>query len=154
MKKKNDFLKNKLDVVFKEKNELSISFKKTKKDFKKYKLVCKGKSPNIAFNKNEFLDIQKRIDVLDTTLKKCAIDMNKFASMFSKGKTQRKHTSHASNTHHTHQHKHAFMYGKVYTCAHCGRKGHLAKFCYAKLNMQNKNVWVRESINPIGPKKI
>ena len=79
--------------------------------------------------------------------------------MFPKGKTQRKHTSHSFHTHHekhaqhahTHQHKHAFMYGKAYTCAHCGRKGHLAKFCYAKLN---KNVWVRESTNPIGPKKI
>ena len=46
------------------------------------------------------------------------------------------------------------MYGKVYTCAHCDRKGHLAKFGYAKLNMLNKNVWVRESTNPIGPKKI
>ena len=46
------------------------------------------------------------------------------------------------------------MYDKVYTCAHCGRKGHLAKFCYAKLNMQNKNIWVRESTNLIGPKKI
>ena len=85
-------------------------------DFDKHKLICKGKSLNITYNKNEFLDIQKRIDVLDITLKKCAFDMNKFASMFPKGKTQRKHTSHSSNTHHekhahTHQYKHAFMYG-------------------------------------------
>ena len=88
--------------------------------------------------------------------------MNKFASMFPKGKTQRKHTPHSSNTNHekhsqhahTHQHKYAFMYGKVYTCAHCGRKSHLAKFCYSKLNMLNKNIWARESTNPIGPKKM
>ena len=104
-----------------------------KNDFDKYKLIYKGKSPNIIFNKNKFLDIQKRIDVLDTTLKKCAFDMNKFASMFPKRKPQRKHTSHTSNTHlekyaHTHQHKHAFMYGKVYTCTHCGRKAHLQSF--------------------------
>ena len=46
------------------------------------------------------------------------------------------------------------MYGKVYTYAHCSRKDHLAKFYYAKLNMLNKNVLVRESTNPIGPKKI
>ena len=77
---------------------------------------------------------------MDTTLKKCAFGMNKFVSMFPKGKTQRKHTPHASNAHHekhahSHQHKHAFMY----TSAHCGRKDHLAKFCYAKLNMTNKN---------------
>ena len=61
------FLKNKLEIIFKEKNDLSIAFEKTKKEFDKYKLVCKGKSPN-TFNKNEFLDIQKRIDILDTTL--------------------------------------------------------------------------------------
>jgi len=46
------------------------------------------------------------------------------------------------------------MYDKMYTCAHCGRKGHLAKFFYAKLNVLNKNVWVRESTNLIGLKKI
>ena len=146
MKKENDFLKNKLEIIFKEKNDLSISFEKLKKDYDKYKLVCKGKSPNVAFNKNKFLDIQKRIDVLDTTLKNCAFDMNKFSSIFPKEKTQRKHIPHSSHSHHekhahTHQHKHAFMYDKVYTCAHCGRKSHLAKFCYAKLNMLNKNIW-------------
>ena len=85
--------------------------------------------------------------------------MNKFSSMFSKGKPQRKHTPHSSHTHHekyayAHQHKHAFIYDKVYTGAHYGRKGHLAKFCYAKLNMLNKNGWVRESTNSIGLKKI
>ena len=45
------------------------------------------------------------------------------------------------------------MYSKIYICAHCGRKGHLAKFCYAKLNLSNKNIW-GENTNPIGPKKI
>ena len=86
-------------------------------------------------------------NVLMFWIPSCALEMNKFASMFSKEKTQRKHTSQTSNTHHekyayTHQHKHDFMYGKVYTCSHCGRKGRLAKFCYAKLNMLNKNTWV------------
>ena len=59
---------NKLEIVFNEKNDLSTSFEKMKKDFKKYKIICKGKSPNITYNKNEFLDIQKRTDVLDTIL--------------------------------------------------------------------------------------
>ena len=43
---------------------------------------------------------------------------------------------------------------KIYSFTHYSRKGHLAKFCYAKLNMVNKNVWVRENTNPTGPKKI
>ena len=58
LKKENDFLKNKLEIVVKEKNDLSISFEKMKKNFDKHKLVCKGKNPNITYNKNEFLDIQ------------------------------------------------------------------------------------------------
>ena len=33
LKKENDFLKNKLEIIFKEKNDLSISFEKTKKRF-------------------------------------------------------------------------------------------------------------------------
>jgi len=69
LKKENDFLKNKLQIIFNEKNDYSISFEKMKKDFEKYKLIFKGKSPNITYNKNEFSDIQKRIGVLDITLK-------------------------------------------------------------------------------------
>ena len=78
------------------------------KGFDKYKLVCKIKSPNITFNKNEFLDIQKHIEVLDTTLKKCAFDMNKFAYMFSKGKPKGNihliHLTHTMKNMHTHTH--------------------------------------------------
>jgi len=85
--------------LLKRKNDLFISFEKAKKAFDKYKLVCTGKSPNIAFNKNEFLNIQKRIDVLDITLKKCAFHMNKFASMFPKGKNPKEtYTSFISHT--------------------------------------------------------
>jgi len=69
LKKKNKVLKNKLDIVFKEKNDLSICFEKIKKDFHDHKLVCKGKSPSIVFDKNKFLGIQKCIIVLDSTLK-------------------------------------------------------------------------------------
>ena len=39
---------------------------------------------------------------------------------------------------------------------HCGRKGHLAKFCYDRLNTSNfanKFVWVRKGANPLGPKR-
>ena len=49
------------------------------------------------------------------------------------------------------------MHPKVYKCTHCGRKGHLAKFCYDKINIlnfaNNKNVWVPYDANPRGPKK-
>jgi len=86
---------------------------------------------------------------LDTTLKKYGFDISKLASRFHfpKGVSQGKHShhSHTSKAHkHAHTQKHAFMYGsgRIYICSHCGRKGHLEKFCYAKLNILNKNVWV------------
>ena len=149
-------------LLLKRKMNCLFPLRKLKKNFDKYKLICKGKSPYIAFNKNETFGYPKTYWCFGTTLKKCAFDMNKFSSMFPKGKTQRKYTSHTSHTQHeklaqhthTHQYKHAFIYSKVYTCAQCGYKGHLAKFCYAKLHMLNKNIWVRESSNSIGPKKI
>ena len=64
------------------------------------------------------------------------------------------HTKYAqvSHAHHTHTH-HAFKYGRVYNCTYCGRKGHLAKFCFDRINASNDYVWVRKA-NTIGPKKI
>ena len=52
---------------------------------------------------------------------------------------------------------HDSIYANVYTCTHCGRAGHLAKFCYDRLNVLNfasKNVSVRKGANPYGPKKV
>ena len=61
------------------------------------------------------------------------------------------------HTHAPHGHTHQHMYAHVYTCTHCGRKGHLAKFCFDRIhvsNLANKFVWVREGTNPHGPNKI
>ena len=58
------------------------------------------------------------------------------------------------HTHAPHGHTHHHMYAHVYICTHCGRKGHLAIFCYDRLHTPNlaKNfVWVREDTNPHGP---
>ena len=62
---------------------------------------------------------------------------------------------HTPHVHHDHTHSH--MYARVYTCTHCGRKGHLARFCYDRLNFVNfasNNVWVRKGANFHGPNKI
>ena len=49
------------------------------------------------------------------------------------------------------------MHTRVYKCTHCCRKGHLAKFCYDKINainfVNNKNVWVPYKANPQGHKR-
>ena len=63
-------------------------------------------------------------------------------------------TRHIPHVHHDHTHSH--MYARVYKCTHCGRKGHLAKFYFNKinhLNFTNKEVWVPFNTNPHGPKK-
>ena len=55
-----------------------------------------------------------------------------------------------------HDHTDSHMHPRVYKYAHCGRKGHLAKFCYDKINrinFINKNVWVPNNANPRGPKR-
>ena len=52
---------------------------------------------------------------------------------------------------------HNSMYDNVYTCTHCGRKGHLAKYCYDRINVSNfsnKFVWIRKGANPYGPNKV
>ena len=36
---------------------------------------------------------------------------------------------------------------------YCGRKDHLAKYCYDRINASNDHVWVQK-INTPGPKKI
>ena len=67
------------------------------------------------------------------------------------------HAHKTRRTHAHHAHIHDSMYAHVYTCKHCGRKGHLAKLCYDRVhdvNLANKFVWVRKGANPLGPKKI
>ena len=63
------------------------------------------------------------------------------------------HPSRHTHAHHGHNHN---MYAHVYTCTHCGRKRHLARFCYDRLHDENlacNLVWVRKDTNPRGPKR-
>ena len=77
--------------------------------------------------------------------------------MFRKKHTPPMHAHHTRHTHASHAHTYDTMYAHVYTCTHCGRKGHLAKFCHDRLNdsnFANKFVWVRKGANPHGPNKV
>jgi len=114
-----------------------------------------------------------KISTLCSVLKKCEFDKARLEAMFPKRLTQRKphvsyashaytqsdshhatHTKHAhfSHAYHAHTH-HTFLYSKVYTYTYCGRKGHLAKFCYDPINASNDHVWVHKT-NTLGPKKV
>ena len=52
---------------------------------------------------------------------------------------------------------HLTFVDREYKYTHCGREGHLAKFCFDRINLLNfvnKNVWVPIAFNPCGLKKI
>ena len=128
----------------------------TQKYFDNYKISCKGKFSQI--DENEISMLKEKIDSLGVVLKKCEFDKTRLEAMFSKKHVPKNH----SNAIHTHAHKsqplhhakhpkhphtqhtphthHAFMYGKVFSCTYCGRKGHLVKFCYDRLNASHNNV--------------
>ena len=64
------------------------------------------------------------------------------------------HTTRHTHTHHAHTHD--SMYAHMYTCTHCGRTCHFARFCYDRLNISNfanKFVWVRKGANPLWTQK-
>ena len=77
--------------------------------------------------------------------------------MFQKKQVPPMHAHKPRHTHAPHIPTHNTMYAHVYTCTHCGRKGHLTKFCYDKLhdsNLATKFVWVRKGAKPHGPNNV
>ena len=105
------------------------------------KLFARAKIPKIILDKNEIDCKKRRMDVLDETLKKCAFDLNKNDSLFSKRKTQGKCLLLAQHTEYVHKTQHAnIKLICMAKCTHYGRKGHLAQLCYSRLNLRNKNI--------------
>ena len=77
--------------------------------------------------------------------------------MFRKKQVPPMHAHKPRPTHASHVHTHHTMYAHVYTCTHCGRKGHLAKFCYDRIydaNLANKFILVRKGAKPHGPNRV
>ena len=77
-------------------------------------------------------------------------------SMFHKKHAPHIHAHKLRHAHAHHAHTHDFMYANVHTCTHCGCTCHLVKFYYDKvnpINFANKNVWVSNKTNPLGPKR-
>ena len=74
-----------------------------------------------------------------------AFNHNKLEYIFRKKQVSHFHAHtppHTSHAHHAHTH-HNHMYARVFNYTHCGRKGHLAKFYFDRINninFANKNV--------------
>ena len=100
---------------------------------------------------NDISILKKSVDCLGSTLSQCAMKHTRLESMFRKKQVPNMHAHKPRHTYAPHAHTHNTMYAHVYTCTHCGRKGHLTKFCYDRLNTSNfasKFVWVRKGANP------
>ena len=101
--------------------------------------------------------LKKSVVFLGSTLSQCAMKHTRLESIFHKKHAPHMHAHHKWHTHAHHAHTHDFMYANVYTYTHCGRKGHLAKFCFDRindLNFINRFVWVRKGANPNGFKRV
>ena len=84
--------------------------------------------------KNDIYMLKKSVDCLGSTLSQCALNHTRLESMFQTKQVPSMHAHHTRHTHASHGHHHPTMYAHVYTCTHCGRKGHLARFCYDRIH--------------------
>ena len=87
---------------------------------------------------------------MSSTLSNCAFNHSKLENLFQKKQAPHVHTHHPRHTYAHHDHTHSHVHAKVYKCTHYGRKGHLVKFCFDKvnsINVVNNNVWVSFDAN-------
>jgi len=176
--KNNEFLSSKLDFVLKDnlslKNEIDFITKELDLVLKKNEslqndldshvchasiasssntpIACSTLSSSIE---NDIKILKKSVDCLGSTLSHYAMNHTRLESLVRKKQVPTMHAHPSRHTHASHGHHH-HMYVHVYTCTHCGRKGHLARFCYDRIhieNLANNFVWVRKDTNPRGPKR-
>ena len=159
------FLKNKIDLISKDLEVCLNENKSLKKDLDTHVChasVASSSSTSIACStlsssiKNDINVLKKTVDCLGSTLSHCAMNHTSLESMFRKNHAPHMHAHHSWHTHAHYSHTHDSMHAKVYTCTHCDRAGHLAKFCYVRLNAINfasKNIWSRKATNPMDSRK-
>ena len=83
---------------------------------------------------NNLNTLKKSVDYLGSTLSQCVLNHTRLESMFRKKQVPPMHAHKSRHTHAPHVHTHNTLYAHVYTCTHCGCKGHLAKFCYDRIH--------------------
>ena len=148
--KKNEFLTSKLDFVVKENESLKLKIISISKELdlvSKKNIVLKNdidshvchasvvshSSSPIACStsskiENDISMLKKNVDCLGSILSQCVLSHTHLESLFRKKQVPSMHAHHTWHIRASHVHTHHTMYAHVYTCTHCGRKGHLAKF--------------------------
>ena len=115
-------------------------------------------SLHATIDDSEIKNLKNKMDSLSSTLNSCAFNHSRLESMFAKKQTPPIHAHHHAYAYVArHDHNHTHKHHKVYKCTHCGRKGHLAKFCYDKLHHFNfankKNFGFLTRLTPKDPRK-
>jgi len=158
-------LKNKIALISKELYLVSKENTSMKNNFDAH--VChvasssiykhNGCSTSSSISESDICALKKSVDCLGSTLSQCTMNHTRLESMFRKKHAPHMHAHKPRHTHTHHAHTHDSMYALVYTCTHCGHKGHLAKFYYDRIhisNFANKFIQVRKGANPHGPNKV
>jgi hypothetical protein len=124
LKNDNNVLSSKVDSISLERNNAMFELDAIKNEFVLFKdnHICSSSLENDVLN-GELDVVKNRISCLSSTLNDCVHAHEKLEAMCVK-----KHSSMPKK--HTH---HAHMYAKVHKCTICGRKGHVAKFCFDRV---------------------
>ena len=131
--KENVSLKNKIDLISKDLEVCLNENKSLKIDIDTH--VCHASPPSVSIActsssniENDINILKKNVDCLGSTLNHCAMNHTRLKSIFRKKQVPNMHAHKPRHTHAPHVHTHNTLYAHVYTCTHCGRKGHVAKF--------------------------
>ena len=134
LKDKIDLVEKQKEVIFQENKSLKRKICEKGKDFVSQKKKKNDFISHHAFHAttSEINVLKDKINDLSSTLNSCAFNHTRLESMFSKKQTPSIHAHHHAYVA-QHDHTSTYKHTKVYVCTHCGRKGHLAKYCYCLL---------------------
>jgi chromosome segregation ATPase len=133
LKKEHDKLILDHSVLLKEKDDIFIAHNKIQEDLNSHLSSCSHKSTKVPINRKEIDEMKNKMDVLSSTLSKCAFDNKKIEFIFRKKPTHSSHASldthsHAHHTHHNNHTHHTYMYTNVYNCTFAVAKAILVDF--------------------------
>jgi len=104
---------------------------------------------------NDIYVLNKNVDCLGSTLRQYVMNHTRLESMFHKKHAPHIHAHKSRHTHTHHTHTHDSLYANMYTCTHCGRMGHLIKFCYDRIHIQILQIslfGLRKVLTPMDPR--
>ena len=112
-------------------NDAMIEVETIRNEFSSFKKdhVSSTSISNACMHNDKLNHVKNHISCFDSALNTCIDNHKKLMNKCAKSSA----ITYKSPTHYAH------LYSKVYKCSICGRKGHLAKFCYDAHKYKNVN---------------